>query len=120
MTAGTWVAVAAIGGAGAIARFLMDGGVASRTGARLPVGTLAVNLLGSCVLGVLDGAGVTGDAFLLAGTALIGSFTTFSTWMYESQRLVEDGDVATAWLNVAVSLALGLGAAALGRALGGL
>jgi CrcB protein len=119
VTAGTWLAVAAIGGAGAIARFVLDGGVAARTGARLPLGTLAVNLLGAFVLGVLTGAGVTGNTFLLGGTALIGSFTTFSTWMYESQRLVEDGDVATAWLNVALSLALGLGAAAVGRALGG-
>lgn len=120
MSAGLWLAVAGIGGAGALGRFLLDAVVSARSAGRFPVGTLAVNLTGSFVLGVLVGTGAAGDALLLAGPALIGSFTTFSTWMYETQRLAEDGDVAVGALNLVASLALGLGAAALGRVLGGL
>jgi CrcB protein len=72
---------------------------------------------GSFLLGLLNGLGVAGDALLLAGTALLGSYTTFSTWMLESHRLGEDGEPARMWLNLAVSLVAGLAAAALGRAL---
>ena len=67
---------------------------------------------------MLHGAGVTGDALLLAGTALLGSFTTFSTWMVQSERLATEGDGALALVNVAGSLAVGLGAVVLGWALG--
>jgi CrcB protein len=67
---------------------------------------------------VLAGAGVGGDAALLAGAALLGSYTTFSTWMLESQRLAEEGDGWLALLNIALPLALGLAAAAAGWALG--
>jgi CrcB protein len=110
-----WIGVALLGGAGASARFLLDGAIAARGG--FPLGTLAVNVSGSLVLGLLAGAGVTGDAYLLAGTATLGAYTTFSTWMFETQRAVEDGRPRVAWANVAASIVLGLGAAALGRAL---
>lgn len=119
MTAGTWIAVAALGGFGALLRFLVDGRVTGIAGRTFPFGTLAVNLSGSLLLGVLLGAAVEGDAYVLAGAATLGSYTTFSTWMYESQRLVEDGQPRGAALNVALSLGFGLGAAALGRVIGG-
>jgi CrcB protein len=114
-----WVGVALAGGVGALARFALDGAVSARTGARFPWGTLVVNLSGAFALGVLHGADLGGDALLLAGTALIGSYTTFSTWMLESQRLGEDGDLAGMWLNLALSLAAGLAAVALGDVVGG-
>ena len=60
-----------------------------------------------------------GDAYLLAGTAVIGSYTTFSTWMFESHRLAEDGWSWLALLNLVLSLVLGIGAAELGRLIGG-
>ena len=53
------------------------------------------------LLGLLHGAGVTGDALLLSGTALLGSFTTFSTWMVQSERLAAEGDGGLALVNVA-------------------
>ena len=53
-----------------------------------------VNLTGAALLGLLVGLGFTGDRLLLAGTATLGSYTTFSTWMLETQRLVEDGELA--------------------------
>lgn len=119
MTVATWVGVAFLGGLGALLRFLVDGRVAGLAGRTFPFGTLAINVSGSLLLGVLLGAAVDDDAYVLAGTATLGSYTTFSTWMYESQRLVEDGQPRGAALNVAFSLGLGLAAAALGRVIGG-
>jgi CrcB protein len=55
---------------------------------------------------------------VLLGTALIGSYTTFSTWMFETRRLAHEGAVSVAALNVALGLGVGLGAALLGRAIG--
>jgi CrcB protein len=52
---------------------------------------------------------------LLAGTATIGAYTTFSTWMLETHRLAEDRAYRIAALNIVLSLAAGIGAAALGR-----
>ena len=119
MSAPAWAAVAALGGAGALLRFVIDGVVAARFGRDFPLGTLAVNASGALLLGLLAGAAVGGDAFTLAGAATLGSYTTFSTWMFETQRLVEQGEVRNAAANIAVSVAVGLGAAALGRAIGG-
>jgi CrcB protein len=118
MTPAVWAGVAVLGGAGALARFHLDAFVQLRTGTEFPFGTLAVNLVGSLVLGVLAGASVGGDALLLAGTALIGSFTTFSTWMLETERLAEDGERRVALANLVVPLVAGLAAAAGGWAIG--
>ena len=113
-----WVAVALVSGAGACLRFLLDVAVQSRRPGRFPLGILVVNALGSLLLGLLHGAGAAGDGFLLAGTALLGSFTTFSTWMVQSERLAEQGESSLALLDVAGSLAVGLAAVVLGWALG--
>jgi CrcB protein len=115
-----WAGVCLLGGVGALARFGVDSLVSSRALSRFPLGTLAVNLTGACILGVLAGAAVGHDEYLLAGTAVIGSYTTFSTWQLESHRLAEDGLRRAAVLNLLLSLALGLGAVACGRAIGGL
>ncbi len=118
MSVAVWVAVAALGGGGAILRFVLDGAVSRRLLGDFPFGTLVVNLSGSLILGLITGLAVTGDAATLIGAATIGSFTTFSTWVLESQRLVEEGELARAFANLAVSLVLGLLAAALGRSIG--
>ena len=118
MSVATWAGVAVLGGAGAVARFVVDGAVAGRFDRDLPVGTLAVNLSGAFLLGLVAGLALTGDALLLVGTATLGSYTTFSTWMLETQRLVEDGESRAAGVNIVLSLAAGLTAVALGRALG--
>lgn len=112
-------AIGVLGGAGAILRFLLDGAVAGRLGRDFPYGTLAVNVLGSLALGVVVGAAVRGNAYDLAGTGLLGSFTTFSTWALESHRLGEDGQLRLGALNFGVSLILGVTAAWAGRHLGG-
>ena len=119
MSAWTWLAVALLGGVGAIARFTIDALISGRPGAGdLPLGTLAVNASGSLLLGLLSGLAVGGSLLVIAGAATIGSYTTFSTWALETQRLLEDADSRAAALNVLLSLAAGLGAAALGRAIG--
>ncbi len=68
--------------------------------------------------GFWSGSRSKGDAYLLAGTAAVGAYTTFSTWMLETHRLGEDREPALLFANIVVSAALGLGAAALGRAIG--
>jgi CrcB protein len=110
--------VGLLGGVGALARLLLDRAVSLRAGSGLPWGTLAVNLSGALALGVLVGAAVTGDALRLAGTGLLGAYTTFSTWMFESHRLAEDGQGRLGAANLLGSLALGVAAAWLGRRIG--
>ena len=114
-----WTAVVLIGGAGSVLRFYVDGLVGSAFRPGFPYGTLVVNLSGAAVLGLLAGHALTGNAYLLAGTAAVGSYTTFSTWMLETQRLTEERQYQRAALNIAVSLALGVLAAALGHLIGG-
>ncbi|HST55294.1 MAG TPA: fluoride efflux transporter CrcB [Solirubrobacteraceae bacterium] len=113
-----WIGVAALGSIGALARFLLDG-LISRRSPGFPLGTLMVNVSGALMLGLLSGAALTGNALVLTGTATIGSYTTFSTWMLETQRLAEDDRLTGALLNVLLSIVLGIGAAALGRAVAG-
>jgi CrcB protein len=114
-----WVGVGLLGGVGALARFALDGAVSERAGSQLPLGTVLVNISGSFLLGLLAGATLSADALLLSGVALLGSYTTFSTWMLESYRLAEQGRRRALALNLAASLAIGVGAAALGRLVGG-
>jgi fluoride exporter len=119
VTALVVVGAGLLGGAGAVGRFLLDGAVAARLGRGFPYGTLAVNLTGTFVLGVLVGAAPSGDGLRLLGTGLVGAYTTFSTWALESHRLGEDGRLRLGVANLAVSLASGLACAWLGRKVGG-
>jgi CrcB protein len=113
-----WVAVALLGGAGAVARFALDTAVGARGNQEFPLGTLVVNASGAFLLGLLTGLALTGNALLLAGTATLGSYTTFSTWMLETHRMREDARFLPALANIVLSLAIGLGGAALGRTIG--
>jgi CrcB protein len=111
-----WAGVVLIGGAGSVLRFLADGLVAPWRD--FPLGSLVVNVSGSVMLGLLTGLALGHDQALLAGTAAVGSYTTFSTWMLETQRLAEEREHGKAAVNVVASLVLGVAAAALGRLLG--
>ena len=102
-----------LGGAvGAPARYVLDRLVQRRHDSVFPWGTLTVNLLGSAVLGGLLGAGSAGDLTAFAGTGFCGALTTFSTFGFETVRLLEEGSFFEAALNAAGSLLLGLLAAA--------
>lgn len=118
MTALVWCGVVLIGGCGSVLRFLVDDAIAARMGREFPFGTLIINLTGALALGLLAGLAVNDDAALLAGTAAVGSYTTFSTWMYETQRLGEERQHRLAVANIVLSLAFGIAAAALGRWVG--
>ncbi|MDX6633975.1 MAG: fluoride exporter [Solirubrobacterales bacterium] len=118
MSVAVWVGVAVLGGCGALARFGLTLLVADRLHPHLPVGTLVVNISGAFLLGLLAGASLEGNARLLLGAGAIGSYTTFSTWMVETQRIDEAGKRRLAVTNVVLSIVLGLAAAALGRVLG--
>jgi fluoride exporter len=113
-----WLGVAMLGGAGAIGRFLLDGAISSKLRRDFPYGTFAVNISGAFVLGLLDGLALTGTALTLIGTATIGSYTTFSTWMLETHRLREDSEFRPAVANIVISLLAGLAAAAFGHLVG--
>lgn len=93
---------------GAVLRFLVERGATVRIRSTLPVGTLLVNLLGSFLLGALVGLDTSADVLRLLGIGLLGSFTTFSTWMFETHILAKGGFTRLATLNVLLSLLLGL------------
>jgi CrcB protein len=116
----TWLAIAAAGAVGSLARFLLHETVERRLGRGFPLGTMVVNLTGALALGILVGATLTGDAYRIAGTALLGAYTTFSTWMLETERLSVRGAWAGAAANIVLSLVGGLAAVALGRRIGAL
>lgn len=120
MSAVVWIGLGVLGGVGAILRFLLDGAIGARVRTGFPLGTLIVNLSGAFVLGVLTEALADGDALRIAATGLIGSYTTFSTWMLETERLAEDGRGRAATANVLVSLIAGVVAAWLGLRVGGI
>ena len=117
MSALVWAGVLICGGVGALARFLIDGAISASVQRELPVGTFAINVSGAALLGLLSGL-ASGTALTLAGTAVLGSYTTFSTWMLETHRLRDEGALVPAIGNVVISLLAGLGAAALGRYVG--
>jgi CrcB protein len=116
------LAVAAGGSVGAPARFLADRLVADRAETDFPLGTYLVNMSGALLLGLLTGLGLahhlppTVEALL--GTGFCGAYTTFSTWTYETVRLLIEGELRAGVLNVVASLGVGLLAAGAGLALG--
>ncbi len=113
------VAVGVGGSAGALLRFTLDGQVSRLVGGALPVGTFVVNTTGALLLGVLVGLSPSSDLSRVAGTGILGGYTTFSTWMFESQRLGEDGGLWWGFVNLGLSLLVGLAGVALGRQIGG-
>ena len=119
MSLGAWACLGLLGGAAAIGRFLLDASVSERADGAFPLGTLVVNLSGAVLLGLLAGAALAGDARAILVGGGLGSYTTFSTWMFESQRLGEAGRSRMLWLNLGLSLAAGLAALALGQWIGG-
>jgi CrcB protein len=118
VSAAVWVGVTALGGVGAVARVWLTEVVQRRARSGFPLGTLTVNLTGSLALGVLIGAGVGGEALVLAGGGLLGSFTTFSTWMLQTEQLAVRGDRRAPVAYLALSVGGGLALAGAGWALG--
>jgi CrcB protein len=120
----TALLICLLGGAGATARFVVDGMVRQRAATSFPVGTVTVNVTGSFLAGLLTGAALAGalggPVLTAAVTGFCGGYTTFSTAMADTVRLARDGRVRDAVLNAVGTAALtvlavlaGLAAAAL-------
>jgi len=116
-----WLGFLAAAAGGASARYLLDSWVARRTTGRFPWGTLAVNVSGCLLLGVLTGLGLHHGLGTMTQTVLgtggLGAYTTFSTFSVDTVHLAEEGAVGRAVANVAASSLLGLAAATAGLAL---
>jgi fluoride exporter len=101
---------------GAPLRYLVDRAVQGRHDSLFPWGTLTVNIIGSLILGVLIGGATAIPAAVmqLLGTGLCGALTTYSTFGFETIRLIEDRARSYAVANVAASIIAGVGAAFVG------
>ena len=119
----TWLMVAAGGAAGAMARYWLSTAIARAAGHPAPLPTAVVNVLGCAAAGLLLGAIASGrlpltvDQRALLFTGILGGFTTFSGVGIDTLALVQQGRGLTAVANVAVQVAVGIGALALGYAL---
>ncbi len=107
------------GAAGTIARYLLSGFALERFGTAFPFGTLAVNLIGSFLLAALMYLGVEAGmlpttARLALTTGVMGGFTTYSTFSYETMRYLQDGAWGLALLNMSITLGGCLAACILG------
>jgi len=106
---------------GAPLRYLSDRAIQSRHDTVFPWGTFSVNVTGSLLLGIITGAVTAGGASpqvqLALGTGLCGALTTYSTFSYETLRLLEGDARFLAAANVIASVVAGLGAAFLGVAI---
>ena len=117
----TWVALSLAGGLGAWLRFTADTHIRRRHRGAVPIGTLTINLVGSFLLGVLTGVLVHHPSSTLkavAGTGLLGGFTTFSTATVELVNLAEADEPRAATLLGVGMIVGGLLVGALGLLLG--
>ncbi|MHB8467345.1 MAG: fluoride efflux transporter CrcB [Acidimicrobiales bacterium] len=119
-----WIGLLVAGSIGAPSRYLLDGLVQDHTAGAFPWGTFVINMTGSLLLGLITGAALY-HAFpttpkIVLGTGFCGAYTTFSTWTFETIRLLEEGAVREALINAALALLVGVGAAGLGLALAAL
>ena len=113
------------GGVGALARYVLGTEIAARVGGRFPVGTLVINVTGSFLIGLLmtlftERLQPHPNWRLLLVVGVLGGYTTFSTFEYETFRAVQDGGKWIGLLNVVGSVVLGyiavwIGAAIVGR-----
>ena len=117
------VACVAIGGAvGSVSRYLLTLAVQSRLSSTFPTATLLVNVSGSLLLGfitryTMDSSALSDEARVLLTIGFCGGYTTFSTFTYETARLMQDGDYRRAGAYVGLSVALALAGIFVGFAL---
>lgn len=107
-----WVAVAVAGALGAACRYVLDYLVSARIGGVYPWGTTLVNVTGSLLAGGLAGvvasATLPAELYVPVAGGFLGAYTTFSTAMYETVRLLEDGEPVPGTLNLVLPLAISI------------
>jgi len=112
------LAIGLAGSAGAIARYLVAIFFGWLTNIRFPLGTLVINISGSLFLGWflahIAVRPVSDTTRLAIGVGFVGAYTTFSTYMFESNKLIDDGAGIEAMVNLFGSLILGIAAVRLG------
>ena len=112
--------VVAVGGAvGAIARYWLGGWISSKLPIRFPLGTFVINVTGSFIIGffltlISNRITIHPNWRLLVAVGFVGAYTTFSTFEYETLKLIEEGNILSAALNVVLSVVLGFIAVWLG------
>jgi CrcB protein len=115
-----WFAMLAGGAVGAPSRYLLDSYIQTNVEGEFPWGTIAINAIGSLLLGILTGLalehGLNPTAKVVLGTGLCGAFTTFSTFSFETVRLAEEGATNAALRNVAANVVFGTVLAGVGLA----
>ena len=115
-----WVAFVAAGAIGAPLRYLVDIAITKRREGTFPWATFVINVTGSFLLGLLTGLGLhhglPKTARVVLGTGFCGAYTTFSTFTFETVRLLEEGEPLAAVKNVAGTLFVAALAAAAGLA----
>jgi fluoride exporter len=119
-----WVAFVAAAALGAPLRYLVDGAIGDRTEGAFPWGTFVINITGSLLLGLLTGLALY-HAFpktpkVILGTGFCGAYTTFSTFSFETVRLIEEGAINEAIRNALGTLVTAAAAAGIGLALAAL
>jgi len=117
-----YVVVGVGGFLGAIARYALGAYIGGRYGVRFPLGTFVINVSGSFLIGLILTllARTTASAYwrYLIPIGFIGAYTTFSTFEYETLRAIQDGQLMTGFLNIALSLVIGFIAVWAGAAIG--
>jgi len=117
-----YVAVGVGGFLGAIARYALGTYIGGRYGLRFPLGTFIINVSGSFLIGLiltlLARTTASGYWRYLIPIGFIGAYTTFSTFEYETLRAIQEGQLMTGFLNVALSLVVGFIAVWVGAKLG--
>lgn len=124
MSPAAWAAFVLAGAIGAPLRYLIDGAIQDRTEGAFPWGTFVINATGALALGFLTGLALY-HAFpstpkIVLGTGFCGSYTTFSTFTFETVRLIEEDAISEAFRNAAGTLVTCAAAAAAGIALAAL
>lgn len=107
--------------AGGVLRYLLGGWIQQRAGTTFPIQTLLINVTGSLLLGflqryALDSAAISPEVRTMLTIGFCGGYTTFSTFSFETVRMLEDGDWKWAALYISLSVMLSVGAAVLGIA----
>jgi CrcB protein len=104
---------------GGVARYLLGGWIQQRTGGTFPIQTLLINITGSFLLGflqhyALETSAISPEVRAMLTIGFCGGYTTFSTFSFETVRMLEDGDWRRAALYITLSVTLTVGAAVLG------
>ena len=108
-----------IGGiGGGLARFQLGKLLSQKSGTSFPIGTFLINITGALLLGLLTSMDAGKSIYLLLGDGFLGTYTTFSTFMYEGFNLIQENEKLNAFIYILSSLILGIIGCVIGFAIG--